>query len=195
MIIFDLDGVLADNEHRKHFIHDSIDTCNYCFSALTIGNCELDYQCNQCLQFPALWKKYVQAYKDACDKDEPVVPNIEIFKIILSYFDFCEIWLSRSESVRVKTLNWIIDHFKAGLDEKKYFDSILKLRPIGDTTPDHELKERWLDEYIFGEKNIYPRLENAVPVNQINFVFDADPQSIEMWKRRGVFVFDVNQGN
>lgn len=28
---------------------------------------------------------------------------------------------------------------------------------------------------------------------KIDFVFDADPDSIAMWRRRGIFVFDVNQ--
>ncbi len=59
------------------------------------------------------------------------------------------------------------------------------MRLIGDNTPLHELKEKWLDdtfeEHKFGRKT------------PITMVFDSDPQSIEMWKRCGIFVFDCSQ--
>lgn len=55
------------------------------------------------------------------------------------------------------------------------------MRPIGDNTPDDQLKERWLDEHIVGSGK------------QIDFVFDDRPKVVRMWRRRGIFVFDVNQ--
>ncbi len=57
---------------------------------------------------------------------------------------------------------------------------MIKMRPIGDSTPDDVLKERWLDEALAEGK-------------QIDFVVDDRPKVVRMWRRRGVFVFDVNQ--
>ena len=57
----------------------------------------------------------------------------------------------------------------------------LKMRPIGDNTADDQLKERWLDEHL------------AQGRNPIQFVFDDNPNAVRMWRRRGIFVFDVNQ--
>lgn len=83
--------------------------------------------------------------------------------------------------------------------EKDVVNSILKMRPTGNTTPYHKLKEQWLDEYI---ESMWPKLEapkkgeeNKIFYRKdpIEFVFDRDPKSIEMWRRRGVFVFDCNQ--
>jgi len=44
------------------------------------------------------------------------------------------------------------------------------------------MREKWYDLH---------NVEN--PRQDIDFVFESDPKSIAMWRRRGVFVFDVNQ--
>ena len=54
------------------------------------------------------------------------------------------------------------------------------MRPIGDFTPDDELKEKWLDEALSREEII-------------DFVFDDRPKVIRMWRKRGIFVFNCNQ--
>jgi len=68
----------------------------------------------------------------------------------------------------------------------------LKMRPIGDDSPVEVLKERWLDEYMkWPELNTiqtdYKR--NDMP----EMIFDSHAESIAMWRRRGIFVFDCNQ--
>jgi hypothetical protein len=55
------------------------------------------------------------------------------------------------------------------------------MRPIGDYTPDDQLKERWLDEALAQGKTI-------------DFVIDDRKKVIDMYLRRGIFVFDVAQG-
>ena len=171
MIIFSLDGVLADCEHRRHLVdwHKTDYSIPYC-------NWQPDYQ----------------AYNEACDKDEVVEP----IAVVLRRFERereIQIWSDRPESLRQKTLDWI---FYSGIAFPN--NITLKLRPIGDTTPEHQLKEKWLDEnieMINGKRHCRNQGCNHYKCgNPIDFVFESDPKSIEMWKRRGVFVFDVNQG-
>jgi hypothetical protein len=154
MIIFDLDGTLADCEHRRHFVdrHTSL------------GDFDPDLKPD--------WR----AFYEACDKDTPIQPVISIWndQISLGMMGIHEIWSGRCESVRDKTEAWL-DKNLLCFESKQ-----LKMRPIGDNTPDEKLKERWLDEALAQGKTI-------------DFVFDDRPKVVRMWRRRGIFVFDVNQ--
>ena len=87
-----------------------------------------------------------------------------------------QIWTSRDESLREKTESWITK-LTSPSPWTVEIPFELKMRPIGDTTPYHDLKEKWLDECE----------------EKIEFVFEKDPESIKMWKRRSVFVFKCNQ--
>jgi len=91
-----------------------------------------------------------------------------------------QIWSGRCESVRHKTELWLWDHAGCGFDSTLTYPQILKMRPIGDNTPDDQLKERWMDEAIAEGKTI-------------DFVFDDRPKVIRMWRRRGIFVFNCCQ--
>lgn len=155
MIIFDLDGTLADCEHRRHFVTDPLDVCNDCC---------------------ADWKSFYMA----CDQDKPIEPVCEIFRQL--HLKFTEdsneihIWSGRCESTRKDTDIWLTYN----LHPTKNWFHFLKMRPIGDSTPDDLLKEKWLDKALAEGK-------------KIDFVFDDRPKVTRMWRRRGVFVFDVNQ--
>jgi len=168
MIIFDLDGTLANCEHRRHFV-DPEKNLNYLLEC-----CETNTYCN--LHTGSKWKPDWDAFHETCDKDTPIKPVIDLFYTMQDIFilDRIQIWSGRSESVRQKTIDWLLKH--ASYDE----DIELKMRPIGDYTPDEQLKERWLDEVLSQGKTI-------------EFVVDDRRKVVEMWRRRGVFVFDVNQ--
>ncbi len=153
MIIFDLDGTLADCEHRRHFVDWH----------------KTDYSVPY-----HIWKPNWPAFYDACDKDEPIIPTITLFNFLSGHYEI-QIWSARCESVRGKTIEWLC----ANEIMPPLHSYELKMRPIGDNTPDDVLKERWLDEAIAEGK-------------AIDFVFDSD-FCCEMWRRRGVFVFDCNQ--
>lgn len=177
MIIFDLDGTLADCEHRRHFVdRQYMEGCDHWHQ---IPNHPVD-MCDECKKKWFAWFPKWKAFYEACDKDIPIQPIIEIFQLISINLDQVQIWSGRCESVREKTIQWLVDTLKSGIDEKKYFNSILKMRPIGDSTPDDVLKEKWLDEVI---------RENRI----IDFVFDDRPKVIRMWRRRGIFVFNCAQ--
>ncbi len=177
MIIFDLDGTLADCEHRRHFVDSSI-------PHPTKKEAE-EFMRNGCT-----WKPDWKAFYEACDKDEPIESVCRIFINLIGNRENIEIWSGRCESVRSKTCDWICNNI-FNTDQLNP-SSMLKMRPIGDNTPDDQLKERWLDEYL---NQFVPRLgQNEVQAsNHIDFVFDDRPKVVRMWRRRGIFVFDVNQ--
>jgi len=174
MIIFDLDGTLADCEHRRHFV----DHLKNEF-AFKLPNSE-DNFISRCIGDTvgyARWKPDYKSFYEACDKDEPIESVVEISRrVVYSNWEMygyqIEIWSGRCESVREKTESW--------LNKNEIFYKNLKMRPIGDNTPDDKLKEKWLDESIAEGKTI-------------DFVFDDRPKVIRMWRRRGIFVFNCCQ--
>lgn len=180
MIIFDLDGTLADCEHRRHFVDPKKDGRVFYYQGnkesywALAATCTLDDP-----NGPMKWKPNWKAFYESCDQDEPIQPAITAFDRLNDH-EIIEIWSARCESVREKTLEWIKSEIHKDSESIPYIDRHLKMRPMGDYTPDEVLKERWLDEAIAEGKTI-------------DFVFDDRPKVIRMWHRRGIFVFDVNQ--
>jgi hypothetical protein len=195
MIIFDLDGTLADCEHRRNFV-DPAKNPDYEQVYIGEGNPHADRLYNRDMPIgkpvwrsktsKKEWKPDWQAFYEACDKDLPIRPSIDVFNSINPYVREVAIWSGRCESVRQKTEEWLIEHvFKGNFMTLEHIE--LKMRPIGDSTPDDELKERWLDETYEVTKwgSIHP----------IDFVFDDRPKVVRMWRSRGIFVFNCCQHN
>jgi FMN phosphatase YigB (HAD superfamily) len=174
VIIFDLDGTLADCEHRRHFVDASK------IPILMIGE---EYNPED------LWKPDWQSFYEACDQDKPIEPVCDMYAHYFCNGNVVEIWSGRCESTREKTIEWIFDNILTWIDtedqEERSEDIVLRMRPIGDNTPDDELKERWLNEVYELKKHL------RVPL--IDFVFDDRPKVIRMWRRRGIFVFNCCQ--
>lgn len=176
MIIFDLE-TLADCEHRRHFVDSrkAYDTGNYFYDGY-YEDCPIYLRHNVTKE---KWKPDWKAFYEACDKDLPIEPVVRMIKSVFGwdYYDKQEdvhIWSGRCESVRKKTEDWLDKHNIAFIRDN------LKMRPIGDSTPDDELEERWLDDAI---------ADVLKPI----MVFDDRPKVIRMWQRRGVFVFNCCQ--
>lgn len=176
MIIFDLDGTLADCNHRKKWVMRPRGSKHVFTDSIPHGNgCILtgDIIKEDGTKFVPNWDLFFEL----CDLDLPIEPTIKVINLMYGhdYYDKQEdvhIWSGRSEAVRGKTEYWLSKH---GI----YYNE-LKMRPIGDYTPDDQLKERWLDEAIVNGK-------------KIEFVFDDRPKVVRMWKRRGIFVFNCYQ--
>ena len=169
MIIFDLDGTLADCSHRQHFVENK-----YHYERVS---CDVIQRVYENPNFKPNW----DAFHDACDQDKPIPKTIQIFEHFqrdtYGYpIPEVQIWSGRSESVVEKTQKWVDDNISYHCDVN------LKMRPIGDTTPEDELKEKWLDEAIAQGKTI-------------DFVFDDSETCCKMWRRRGIFVFNCAQHN
>jgi len=181
MIIFDLDGTLANIDHRRHFVDPSKNE-NYEYS--NFGKDPITRECvcdanprwhrkdNWDIKFKPDWK----AFYNCCDEDKPNQPVIEMWdnRISLGMMGVDQVWSGRCESVRQKTIQWLDKHLVC------FEEHQLKMRPIGDSTPDDQLKERWLDEAVKEGK-------------KIDFVFDDRKKVCDMYRRRGIFVFCVNQ--
>lgn len=191
MIVFDLDGCLADCEHRRHFVDVS--------KAVEKGIAYEDTYCNiggiqsngyfLTVDPVRRWQPDYRAFYEACDKDLPIAAAVKIANSFFMNNILYQIWTARCESVRQQTENWLDAH------DIQYTE--LKMRPIGDSTPDDVLKEKWLDEFI--ENAHVKAATNAITgsgiayVDKIDFVFDDRPKVIRMWRRRGIFVFNCCQ--
>ena len=184
MIIFDLDGTLANCEHRKHFIDSYRDQSSKGYIQQKSCSCEYPHSSDPWIhkETGKKWKPDWESFFEACDEDTPIEPVVTIWNhyevpISLSR-DNLQIWSGRSESVRKKTVEWLERHL-FGLGEE-WWEDVLKMRPIGDTTSDDILKSKWLDDVLSQGK-------------KIDFVFDDRPKVVRMWRERGIFVFNCNQ--
>lgn len=187
MIIFDLDGTLADCSHRRHFVDPLAPRPGGEDYALSLYSPYLNMEFyhkyangKRGFFYHDTHKRWVpdwQSFYDACDKDTPITQTLNLAGLLSEKGYYAanqdvHIWSGRCESVRKKTEEWLKPHFI-------YYNE-LKMRPIGDSTPDDELKELWLDEVLAQGK-------------KIDFVVDDRAKVVRMWRRRGIFVFDVNQ--
>ena len=180
MIIFDLDGTLADCDHRRHLVEKG----HPINEKKRLGEISLN-------KSPPIdhnyrpWKPDWKSFYEACDQDKPISYTLEILINCVLSGRKVEIWSGRCESVREKTMLWIQKNLFSNyrLISRELMDDPelkLKMRPEGDCTPDNVLKEQWLDEVLSKGK-------------KIDFVFDDRPKVIRMWRRRGIFVFNCNQ--
>lgn len=131
MIVFDLDGTLANIEHRRHWVDKSVR-----------GN-KTD------------WHKFFAE----CVNDTPIEPMCNLFRTLHKVnAKTMEIWSGRSEEVYWDTVAWLNKHLFEGYDgwtiPASTFYVKLQMRPIGDTCPDVMLKERMLDAAIHSGKEI-----------------------------------------
>lgn len=173
-IVFDLDGTLADPEHRNHILKrnwperpDAMD-----------------------------WDEYFHA----CEGDAPIEHTINVFRGLRGRLldqNVIEIWSGRSEGagclVRKKTMAWLRHHVCHGFvgyetsdffrpPEGRWQDIVLRMRPHGDHRPDYEIKREWLNE---------ARAHRMAP----ELVFEDRDQVVSMWRSEGVPCFQVKCGD
>ncbi len=180
MIIFDLDGTLANCEHRRHFVdpNKEYEIKSQNFNMNDIRHEDLNSYGGVVLNKNVKsWKPDWNSFYQACDQDKPINPAIEILIVLwIKEGEELEIWSGRSESVRNKTEKWLNKNiFSFGIEICP-----LKMRSVGDSTPDDVLKEKWLDEVLSEGKTI-------------DYVFDDRPKVIRMWRKKGIFVFNCCQ--
>lgn len=106
-----------------------------------------------------------------CIYDQPNIPVIAAVNAFHGSYRI-EIFSARSDEVRVETEKWLNDYGVA-------YDR-LRMRPAGDHTPDHELKESWLAEY---------------DLSDIFCVFDDRDSVVKLWRSKGLTCFQVAEGN
>jgi phosphoglycolate phosphatase-like HAD superfamily hydrolase len=79
-VVFDLDGTLAQIEHRLHFIDDSSS------------------------------RKDWAGFHKACERDEPCGPVIAALEALMAAGHEVEIWSGRSDDAAEQTLTWLVAH-------------------------------------------------------------------------------------
>ena len=190
MIIFDIDGTLADCEHRRHFV-DPVKSHD-CFKQECVERIG-GYIEHNMEPFKPDWK----AFYEACDQDKPIQPVLDAFIHLTQGEPFnhdVQIWSGRCESVREKTLKWLVG-LTGYCEDYQYWDRRLKMRPIGDGTPNYMLMEMWLNQQCSDMVSFHFEKKKFPEKHNIDFVFSSDTKTIEMFLRRGIFVFNCQQRN
>jgi hypothetical protein len=201
MIIFNLDGTLANCEHRRHFVQAPDEDGDENYDRYYSPDHEMSDRRKKMIfkhkVTGEIWQPHWPAFYAACDLDEPIEAVLSTFIHLTQGEPFnhdVQIWSGRCESVRQKTLKWLVN-LTGYCEDYQYWDRRLKMRPIGDNTPDDVLKEKWLQELL--QESMQNCLDGKKlwhkGIEEIDFVFDSDPTSIAMWRRRGIFVFNCAQ--
>lgn len=126
-----------------------------------------------------------EGFFNACDKDIPNYPVIEVLKSLRKTSEIW-IWSGRSDAVREKTLDWLMDYKIIDCRNYSHFfnnPNRFRMRKSGDFTPDEVLKKNWLDGLSFFE------------LIRLVGVFDDRDKVVKMWRYNGIACFQVADGN
>ena len=132
MIIFDYACMASDN-HRRHFIECPLDRCLTPYRDRICKKCEARNS----------WQPDYEAFYAAADKDAPIEATISIWnkEISLGLMGCHQIWCDIPLEHGNDVCRWL--HSNLLCFESRQ----LRMRPPSDTTPWHELKEKWLKQY------------------------------------------------
>ncbi len=129
--------------------------------------CDISHRLHNIQQRDKDWDAF---YNDV-DKDEPKHHILAMLIAAREQSDV-EIWTGRSETTIEKSLRWL--HDVGGV--YNFPEDKIQMRPDGNHTPDHILKEQWLHKCL------------AFPT----CVFEDRQRVIDMWRCNGVFCFPVD---
>lgn len=148
--IFDIDGTLANLEHRLHHIN-------------TDGQPKKDWA----------------AFFADCDKDAPIKEVIKTCQDLASN-NYIVLITGRTEDIRAKTIDWLSEQ---GIE----YDG-LYMRKTGDNRQDNIVKSELLDKFLSDWKM-------KIEKEEILGVFEDRQQVVDMYRARGLRVFQVAPGN
>lgn len=164
--IFDLDGTLADDSHRAHYLHPThLSGCPGSAGApVQWGPHGMCLDCGVRRD----WDKYFGAAGD--DR-----PKESVIKVCNDLARWHKIYIlsGRSKSTEDITRKWLHDH-------QVVYDKLM-LREVEDRTQDDQLKLRWVGELGIGPK--------------ILCVFEDRNRVVEAWRAAGFTCFQVAIGN
>ncbi len=195
MIVFCLDS-LTDDSHRRHFIDPTINPIYSWKLCEPATGKRFNYQKLSCWvnkETGEEFKPDYESYNAACGGDQPIMPVIEVISSF--YYENPErlghsiqVWTDRCEGIRTETVRWL-DRQRINVWRE------IKMRPIGDDSPQEVLFEKWLRS----ECN-HISLNTVTGIDQYNghnieMVFSSHKPTIQMFRSKGVFVFDCGQGD
>lgn len=117
IILFDIDGTIADNSHRSHFVEDQ--------------SCRKDTHVSD-------WDSFL--HPDNVAKDRPITHMIELGRKFYDSLFTIHILTGRQESLRDTTVLWLNRH---GFS----FYTELHMRSNNDYRPDYEVKREIINKY------------------------------------------------
>lgn len=169
LVLVDMDGTLADCEHRRHFLE--IKDCIMCLSTGCSPNGYND--CSYCNGRGHTKKNWDGFYSD-CISDPPVEPILKWVKALGDDPDFlvCIVSGRPTDKAGNQTVDWLAKY-------EVPYDRIF-MRAARDHRPDYMVKQQILDR---------------LPKNQIAFVIDDRQQVVDMWRRNQLTVYQVAEGN
>ena len=120
---------------------------------------------------PKSWSRFFAA----CGEDAPIVPTLNMVRMILRDGFHDVILLSgRPEKCREDTVVWLT---KQGIHADDYQ---MYMRPDNNTEPDTKIKWEIMEKLL---------AEGVEPIA----IFEDRKCMVEMWREKGFFVLDVNQ--
>jgi FMN phosphatase YigB (HAD superfamily) len=127
-------------------------------------------------------KKDWDAFHAACADDALIRPVADTMVRLAHAWADVWVWSGRMDTVRAETIEWLAANRLMRLLDNP-LDPRLKMRPAGDYTPDHILKERWLHAMSPGDRA------------SLVMVFDDRQRVVDMWRRNGVVCAQVAPGD
>lgn len=123
-------------------------------------------------QNPADWDSFFAA----CPADKPILEVIEVVKSLVHDGNRLFMVTGRSDAVRDETEDWLYDQ---NIPFCKLF-----MRKVGDHREDAIVKSELLDDIL-----------KTTPQKKIGGVFEDRQQVVDMYRSRGLRVFQVAPGN
>lgn len=171
--VFDLDGTLADGEHRLHYI------CEPCGKPKEQKD----------------WKGFFSE----CLNDEPIYSTIDILKSIATrrYFtgtnELILVLTARSDVAKKETLIWLNKHvnFKLGGENINPIDFLI-MRPSGNRVQDDILKPEQLELFLRGLRSSdNPKFRNVTVGN----IYEDRSRVVRAWRKKGYKCLQVSDGD
>lgn len=165
--IFDIDGTLADCQHRRHLV-EIPDRCahGFVFELRRFYNCE-----HKCVVPKKDWDKFFAL----AHKDPVIEPVATVLRTLQTRYPII-IVSARRESERQATLKWLRQNNLWSYPWKLY------LREVNDKRDDDVFKQEVLNDII---------ASGFKPLG----VFDDRKRVVDMWRRNGLMCFQVAEGN
>lgn len=177
LYIFDLDGTLADIEHRRHLIQKTV--CPACGGIVMIHPKPTPERiCRACSETGCKKPDWTAFYRE-CVHDEPKWPVISTMIMLARQGADVWIWSGRSAEVMNETRTWLQTYVPS--DELEGIE--ICMRREGDYTPDEELKAGWYEQL------------NQYDKERLVAIFDDRQKVVDMWRSKGITCFQVAPGD
>jgi predicted kinase len=179
-IIVDMDGTLADCEHRrkaallptKHKMLPQLNECTY-WNDITYGPCDI------CGAKPKMnWDIFYQG----CENDPEITPIAQLVGVLADTGAIDVIVVSGRpiDKAGKATEDWLNKRHWSGFPPQHLF-----MRNGGDSRPDYEIKGEILDKMI----------SNGLDLSRVRWVIDDRDQVVNMWRSRGLTCLQVADGD